>query len=168
MTLKVLINPLNIELTAEKGDILLTVIREGGVRIESLCGGKRDCGKCRVIHESGDIQVFSNAPQKFLSQKELDEGYQLACTTRLLGDCVFTIPTESIIDRPQILLSAKLAIEEPNPSSRKFLIDASPYVANPLLIPHRQPLPNPIPFTESVNLQANAGANISMINIMLM
>ncbi len=39
MTLKVLINPLNIELTAEKGDILLTVMREGGVRIESLCGG---------------------------------------------------------------------------------------------------------------------------------
>ncbi len=137
MTLKVLINPLNIELTAEKGDILLTVMREGGVRIESLCGGKRDCGKCRVIHESGDIQVFSNAPQKFLSQKELDEGYQLACTTRLLGDCVFTIPTESMIDRPQILLSAKLAIEEPNPSSRKYLIDASPYVANTLLIPHR-------------------------------
>ena len=137
MTLKVLINPLNIELIAEKGDILLTVMREGGVRIESLCGGKRDCGKCRVIHESGDIQVFSNAPHKFLSQKELDEGYKLACTTRLLSDCVFTIPTESRIDRPQILLRAKLAIDEPNPSSRKYLIDASPYVANSLLIPHR-------------------------------
>ncbi|MEE8354376.1 MAG: ASKHA domain-containing protein, partial [Candidatus Bathyarchaeia archaeon] len=137
MTLKVLINPLNVELTAEKGDILLTVMREGGVRIESLCGGKGICGKCRVIHESGEFQAFSDAPEKFLSQEELDEGYQLACRTRLLGDCVFTIPTESRIDRPQILLSAELSIEEPDPSSRKYLIEASPYVDNPLLIPHR-------------------------------
>ena len=137
MTLKVIINPLNVELTAEEGDVLLDVMREGGVRIESLCGGKGICGKCRVIHESGDIRVFSDAPQKFLSQEELDEGYQLACTTRLLGDCVFTIPTESRIDRPQILLSAELSIEEPDPSSRKYLIEASPYVDSPLLIPHR-------------------------------
>jgi uncharacterized 2Fe-2S/4Fe-4S cluster protein (DUF4445 family) len=137
VTLKVLINPLNVELTAEKGDTLLTVMREGGVRIESLCGGKGICGKCRVIHESGDIKVFSDAPQKFLSQEELDEGYQLACTTRLLGDCVFTIPTESRIDKPQILLSAELIIDEPDPSSRKYLIEASPFVDNPLLIPHR-------------------------------
>ena len=137
VTLKILINPLNVELTAEKGDTLLTVMREGGVRIESLCGGKGICGKCRVIQESGDIKVFSDAPQKFLSQEELDEGYQLACTTRLLGDCVFTIPTESRIDKPQILLSAELTLDEPDPSSRKYLIEASPYIDNPLLIPHR-------------------------------
>jgi uncharacterized 2Fe-2S/4Fe-4S cluster protein (DUF4445 family) len=137
LALKVLINPLNVELTAEKGDVLLDVMREGGVRIESLCGGKGICGKCRVIHESGEVQSFSDAPQKFLSKEELDEGYQLACTTRLLGDCVFTIPTESRIDRPQILLSAEFSIEEPAPSSRKYLLEASPYVDNPLLIPHR-------------------------------
>jgi uncharacterized 2Fe-2S/4Fe-4S cluster protein (DUF4445 family) len=137
LALKVLINPLNVELKAKKGDILLDVMREGGVRIEALCGGKGICGKCRVIHESGDIQEFSDATEKFLSHEELDEGYKLACTTRLLGDCVFTIPTESRIDRPQILLSAELSIEEPDPSSKKYLIEASPYVDNPLLIPHR-------------------------------
>jgi uncharacterized 2Fe-2S/4Fe-4S cluster protein (DUF4445 family) len=137
VTLKVLINPLNVELTAEKGDVLLTVMREGGVRIESLCGGKGICGKCRVIHENGEFQAFSDAPDKFLSQEELDEGYQLACRTRLLGDCVFTIPTESRIDKPQILLSAELTIEDPTPSSRKYLIESSPYVDNPLLILHR-------------------------------
>jgi uncharacterized 2Fe-2S/4Fe-4S cluster protein (DUF4445 family) len=137
LALKVLINPLNVELKAEKGDVLLDVMREGGVRIESLCGGKGICGKCRVIHESGDIQEFSDAAEKFLSQEELNEGYKLACTTRLLGDCVFTIPTESRIDSPQILLSAELSIDEPDPSSRKYLLEASPYVNNPLLIPHR-------------------------------
>jgi len=137
LALKVLINPLNVELKAEKGDVLLDVMREGGVRIESLCGGKGICGKCRVIHESGDIQEFSDAAEKFLSHEELDEGYKLACTTRLLGDCVFTIPTESRIDSPQILLSAELSIDEPDPSSRKYLLEASPYVDNPLLIPHR-------------------------------
>ena len=137
VTLKVLINPLNIELTAKRGDTLLTVMQEGGVRIESLCGGKGFCGKCRVIHESGDIKVFSDAPLKFLSHKELEEGYQLACTTRLLSDCVFTIPTESRINKPQILLSAELILDEPDPSSRKHLVAALPFVNNSLLIPHR-------------------------------
>jgi uncharacterized 2Fe-2S/4Fe-4S cluster protein (DUF4445 family) len=137
VALKVLINPLNVELRAMKGDVLLDVMRDGGVRIEALCGGKGICGKCRVIHESGDIQVFSDAHQKFLSQEELEEGYKLACTTRILGDCIFTLPTESRIDRPQILLSATLNIEKLDPSSKKYLLDSSPYVDNQLLIPHR-------------------------------
>jgi len=137
LTLKVLLNPLNLELKAERGDILLDVMREADVRIEALCGGKRICGKCRVIHERGEIDVFSNAPMKFLSQAELDEGYQLACTVRLLGDCTFTVPTESRIDRPKILLSAELVLDDPDPSSRKYLLESSPFKDSPLLIPHR-------------------------------
>jgi uncharacterized 2Fe-2S/4Fe-4S cluster protein (DUF4445 family) len=137
LVLKVLLNPLNLELEAEREDILLDVMRGGGVRIESLCGGKRICGKCRVILEEGEIKVESDAPKKFLSQEELDEGYHLACTVRLLEDCVFTIPTESRVDSPQILLSAELVIDEIDPSSRKYLLEASPYVDTPLMIPHR-------------------------------
>ncbi len=137
MALKVLINPLNIEIRAMKGDVLLDVMRDGGIRIESLCGGKGICGKCRVIHESGDVHVNSNAHQKFLSQEELDEGYKLACITKILGDCIFTLPTESRIDRPQILLSTTLNIEKPDSSSKKYLLESSPYVDNQLLIPHR-------------------------------
>jgi uncharacterized 2Fe-2S/4Fe-4S cluster protein (DUF4445 family) len=138
VTIKVLLNPINRDLEARPGDILLDVMREAGVRIESLCGGKGFCGKCKVVLESGDVEKISTTPDKFLSHEELDMGYYLACMVRLKGDCVFTIPAESRIDKPQILLSAELTIDRPDPSSRKYLVESSPLADGPLLIPRRR------------------------------
>ena len=138
MALKVYFKPINVEAEANSGDVLLDVMREAGIRIESLCGGKGQCGKCRVIHESGDLEKISRTPDKFLSQAELDEGYHLACMVRVLSDCVFTIPTESRIDRPKILISTSLVLEEKDPSTRKYLVDSSPFVDTNLLIPRKR------------------------------
>ncbi len=138
MSIRVLFDPINREARAERGDVLLNVMREAGIRIEALCGGKGQCGKCKVILERGQVEKISTIPDKFLSHEELEEGYRLACMTRILGDCVFTIPAESRIDSPQILLSAELVIDEPDTSTRKYLLEASPFVDTPLLIPHRR------------------------------
>jgi uncharacterized 2Fe-2S/4Fe-4S cluster protein (DUF4445 family) len=138
VALKVYFKPINVEAEANRGDVLLDVMRAAGIRIESLCGGKGQCGKCRVIHESGDLEKISKTPDKFLSQVELDEGYYLACMVRVLSDCVFTIPTESRIDRPKILISTSLVQEEKDPSTRKYLVDSSPFVDTDLLIPRKR------------------------------
>ena len=111
MTIKVLLDPINRELQAGRGEILLDVMREAGIRIESLCGGKGLCGKCKVILEKGRVEKRSTTPDKFLSQDELDAGYYLACMVRLVEDCTFTIPTESRIDSPKILLNAELSLD---------------------------------------------------------
>jgi uncharacterized 2Fe-2S/4Fe-4S cluster protein (DUF4445 family) len=138
LAIKVLLDPINRELQAERGDILLDVMREAGIRIESLCGGKGLCGKCKVILDKGRVEKRSTTPDKFLSQDELDAGYYLACMVRLVEDCTFTIPTESRIDSPKILLSAELTLDKLDPSSRKYILEASPFVDTPLLIPHRR------------------------------
>jgi uncharacterized 2Fe-2S/4Fe-4S cluster protein (DUF4445 family) len=138
LTIKVLLDPINRELQAEEGDILLDVMREAGVRIESLCGGKGLCGKCKVILDKGRVEKRSTTPDKFLSHEELEAGYYLACMVRLVEDCTFTIPTESRIDAPKILLSAELKLDELDPSSRKYLLETSPFVDTPLLIPRRR------------------------------
>jgi uncharacterized 2Fe-2S/4Fe-4S cluster protein (DUF4445 family) len=135
LVIKVFLNPINREIDAERGDNLLEVIREAGVRIESLCGGKGQCGKCKVILEEGEVKKISKAPDKFLSHDELEGGYYLACMVELLGDCIFTIPTESRIDDPKILLSAELSIGSPEPASRKYIIESSPFVDSLLFIP---------------------------------
>jgi len=57
---------------------------------------------------------------------------------RLMGDCVFTIPAESRIEKPKILMSAELEIEENDPSSRKYLLESSPLVDSPLLVSRRR------------------------------
>ena len=138
MAIKVLFNPINRVAEARKGDVLLDIMREAGIRIESLCGGKGLCGKCKVVHESGDIKKISRTPDKFLSHDELAGGYYLACMVRLLGDCVFTIPAESRIDNPKILLSAELAIDKPEPSTSKYLLESAPPADTLLLIPQRR------------------------------
>ncbi len=55
MSLRVFFNPINREIFAEKGDTLLDRMREEGVHIEAICGGKGFCGKCKVILEKGKV-----------------------------------------------------------------------------------------------------------------
>lgn len=138
MAVKVLLNPINRVLEARPGDILLNIMRDAGVRMESLCGGKGLCGKCKVILESGEVEKISKTPDKFLSHEELAGGYYLACMVRLKGDCVFTIPAESRIEKPKILVSAELSIERKDPSSRKYHLESSPLVDTPLLVNRRR------------------------------
>lgn len=121
--IRVLLNPINHELSAEVGDILLDRMREEGIHIESLCGGKGLCGKCKVILEKGRVEKRSIGSDKLLSMEEIEQGYYLACMVRLIEDCTFTIPTESRIENPKILLSAELEIPEIKTSTSKYLVE---------------------------------------------
>ncbi len=137
MTIRVLFNPINRQITAEKGDNLLDRMREEGVRIEALCGGKGLCGKCKVILEQGNVKKKSTTPDKFLSHTEIEQGYHLACMVQLIEDCVFTIPTESRIEDPKILLSSKLELEHLNPASKKYLAEPTGKPRTSLLLSRR-------------------------------
>ncbi len=103
MPIKIIFNPIEKVVEAEKGDNLLDVMRRGDIRIESLCGGKGECGKCKVILEKGKIKKKSSLPDKLLHPNEIRENYYLACMVTVLEDCVFTIPVESRIESPKIL-----------------------------------------------------------------
>ncbi|HUS79599.1 MAG TPA: ASKHA domain-containing protein [Patescibacteria group bacterium] len=138
MTVKVLFNPINREVETETGEVLLDVMRNAGIRIESLCGGQGICGKCKVILERGDVDKFSNFHENMLSQRELDGGYLLACKVRLLGDSVFTIPVESRIDQPSILISAELTIDNPDPAVGKYLVELESPGKTSSLFPRRR------------------------------
>lgn len=74
-----------ISLTADEGSNLLEVLRNGGILIQSPCGGKRSCGKCRVKVIKGleENQIFNN---RHLSREEYDMGIRLACDIELSTD----------------------------------------------------------------------------------
>jgi uncharacterized 2Fe-2S/4Fe-4S cluster protein (DUF4445 family) len=122
---------------AEKGDNLLEKMREEDIRIEALCGGKGQCGKCKVILDSGRVKKKSTTPDKFLSPEELEQGYYLACMVELLEDCEFTIPAESRIENPKILLSSKMELPEPKTAIKKFLIEPMKKTSTSLLLQSR-------------------------------
>ena len=78
-------------------------VAEEGVTLSSVlapthsvgmpCGGRKSCGKCKVI-ATGSLSELSKEELKFLSSDEISGGIRLACCTVVKGDCQVT----SILD----------------------------------------------------------------------
>ncbi len=98
------------------GHTVLDAIREAGIQFEAICGGKAQCGKCRVIRIKGDCSEDQDICCQCLSPGERRQGYKLACITKVWSDAEFTIPVESRIDQPQILLTSEVRDLELKPA----------------------------------------------------
>lgn len=123
---KIFFDPMSKEIEVKRGALLLDAIREAGIRIESICGGKGECGKCRVILNKGEVSRLSTKSEKFLSPQEISEGYRLACQIRVLGDSEFTVPVESLVVSPKILISTEMVIDRLDPASKRYLVTLLP------------------------------------------
>jgi uncharacterized 2Fe-2S/4Fe-4S cluster protein (DUF4445 family) len=83
---------------------LLQMARALDIPIQSSCGGKRKCGKCKVIieHIQGEIPAPSEREKKVLGRL-IEKGCRLACETVLTCGVHIRIPDESLIQEPVIL-----------------------------------------------------------------
>ena len=54
--------------------------------LESPCGGKGKCGKCKLIVEEGNVSEVTDQEKRLLSEVELDRGVRLACLTYPKGE----------------------------------------------------------------------------------
>ncbi len=119
-TFSVLIRPLDRLVTTEEGTLFLDLIRREGIHVENICGGQGVCGKCRVILEEGE---FGEDPGKArLLESERQKGYRLACRSRIIGDCRVTIPVESRVECPQILLPEYFLHGETRPLVKRYQV----------------------------------------------
>lgn len=82
---------------AALGQDLLSVARGLGVEIESQCGGKGTCLKCRVRIESAadSVSAPAEAESRALSAEAIAAGMRLACQTRVAGNARVFVPEES-------------------------------------------------------------------------
>ncbi len=124
-SVKIIFNPMDKVIEVERGSIMLDAIREAGINIRSICGGEGECGTCKIILNRGEVSDVSTKYTEWLSPEQKAENYYLACQIRVLSDCEVTIPVESRIAKPKILLSTEMKFESPNPESRKYLVDLS-------------------------------------------
>lgn len=76
---------------APEGTTIFNAANWAGLAIDSTCGGRGTCGKCKVRVLKGNAPV-READRKFLSPSELDEGWRLSCRAVLHSDCVVDIP----------------------------------------------------------------------------
>ncbi len=89
------------------GTTVLGAARELGVDIDSVCGGRGICGRCKCLVAEGEFAKFSirsdashlnpiTEPEKRFSRREaLQPGFRLTCHATLKGDVVIDVPASS-------------------------------------------------------------------------
>jgi uncharacterized 2Fe-2S/4Fe-4S cluster protein (DUF4445 family) len=93
--------PQNLTTHVPEGTTLFNAANWAGLPIDSTCGGRGTCGKCKVRLLAGAIGV-SNADRRFLSEADLAAGWRLSCRA------VARAATEA--DVPRLMTSPKAAL----------------------------------------------------------
>ncbi len=83
--------------SAAAGQDLLSVARSLGVEIESACGGKGICKKCRLHRESApeSLSAPTAVEEQALGAAALAAGTRLACQAHVAGDVRVFVPEQS-------------------------------------------------------------------------
>ena len=138
MKCKVVFQPFGRRGYVERGKNLLEAARHLGVDIDSLCGGRQNCGKCRVRIEEGsfpkegldstrnNLSPFTSEEGKSIEVEEASLGYRLACAARLQGDVMVFVPEESRGGKQVICKAPRDMGIEINPGVKGYHLKLTP------------------------------------------
>jgi uncharacterized 2Fe-2S/4Fe-4S cluster protein (DUF4445 family) len=120
------------------GSTVLDAARKLGAGVESVCGGKGLCGKCKIRIEEGYFPKYrirsaiasthtkSQANGKFINKTQLRRGYRLACQTLIHGDIVVFVPEESRKGQQVVRKEATARKIKLNPAVKKYYVELQP------------------------------------------
>ena len=138
MKCKVIFQPSGRRGYVDEGKNLLQAAQDMGVDIESLCGGRQSCGKCRVWIEEGsfpkdrihsarnNLSPLTSEEGKCIEAEEVSLGYRLACVARLQGDVVVFVPEESRGGKQVICKAPRDMGIEINPAVKGYNLELTP------------------------------------------
>jgi uncharacterized 2Fe-2S/4Fe-4S cluster protein (DUF4445 family) len=123
-----------------EGTTLLDAARQLGVDVDSICGGRQTCGKCKVIVESGHFAKYSitSAEDHVTPMGEDEAGYferrapniklananiRLSCATCITGDVLVTVPPESTLRKQVVRKGASDKPIEIDPILRQVFVE---------------------------------------------
>jgi uncharacterized 2Fe-2S/4Fe-4S cluster protein (DUF4445 family) len=123
MSVSVRFYPKGTTVEVEPGSTLLEAAFLAGVEVNSACGGKGTCGRCRMI-VSGDM---GSKQTNLILPGDWEMGYRLACMTKIMGDTVAYVPEESQLNEMQILETYfGSRIDEMSPLSSAVYVELQP------------------------------------------
>ncbi len=135
---KVVFQPSGVRGEVEDGATVLDAARKLGAGVESICGGKGICGKCKIRIEEGyfpkyrirsaiaSIKTKSRANEKFLNKLQIKRGYRLACQTMIHGDIVVFVPEESRKGQQVVRKEATAREIKLQPAVKKYYVELKP------------------------------------------
>ena len=109
------------------GTTVLGAARELGVDIDSVCGGRGICGRCKCLVAEGEFAKFGirsdaahlnpiTKPEKrFSRREELQPGFRLTCHATLQDDVVIDVPASSQVHHQVIRKDYESRYNEVNP-----------------------------------------------------
>ncbi|PKN68229.1 MAG: ferredoxin [Deltaproteobacteria bacterium HGW-Deltaproteobacteria-15] len=133
---KIIFQPAGRRGEVETGISIIEASRRLGVDIESLCGEKRVCGKCRVRIEEGFFEKYGISSTgehaspwqeeegKFITPSERKEGFRLGCCARVEGEMLVFVPEESRAGKQVVSKAARDIPIEWNPAVKCFYVEA--------------------------------------------
>ncbi|WP_246637714.1 ASKHA domain-containing protein [Crassaminicella profunda] len=87
-------------------ETVLEALNKEGILVYAPCGGKGDCGKCK-IKIKGQISPITKEERKILTKEEIYKGIRLACKTYLYGQAEAEILEEQFTNESKGKLGAK-------------------------------------------------------------
>lgn len=119
---KVIFRPQGKEIQCEAGEKLLDVARKADIFIDAPCNGSKTCGKCKVKLLEGKCDTEKTV---HISDEEWEQGYVLACVTKITDDLVIEVPSKlsSSMHGMKIEGSNKQVDQKLFERGRKFLED---------------------------------------------
>jgi uncharacterized 2Fe-2S/4Fe-4S cluster protein (DUF4445 family) len=103
-TYKVIFLPEKKEIEVEEGTTLQEAAEKAEVSINSLCGGEGLCGECRVQIINGKAQPDKHT-LGFLTGEEIEQGFVLACQTKVMDNLTVMVPAKSRAEQEKILMA---------------------------------------------------------------
>ena len=140
---RVIFQPMGARADVEDGTTLRSAARSIGVAIDSICGERATCGKCKVIVQNGEFthdnlvsdiahlsppnageQAYWERRRKGLrAQGEDPDAFRLSCQACVHGDVVVRVPETSQAVQQVVRKSARARAVEVRPSLRKLYVE---------------------------------------------
>lgn len=109
--MEIVFQPYGKRVRVEKGTTIMEAAVAAGIPLETVCGGKGICGKCKVKLIKG----------RSLGG-EIQEGLMLACLTRIISNAVIEVPASTRLLQQKILVGGTEIKIPLNPNVRKLYL----------------------------------------------
>lgn len=141
------------ELSAEKGQNLLQLLRKSNIEINSTCNGNGTCGKCKVKILSGHLTAASQNEVKILSSAVVEEGYRFSCG--------YSVEADTEILLKQTGSQAQIVVE-----GRQRQIELSPIVSKEFVTLEKPALSDQTADFERVSGSLKVSQNLELIRML--
>lgn len=121
-----------------RGTNIVEASRLLGVDIETLCGEKKVCGKCKVRIEEGVFEKYGIVSQrshvspwqeeeaKHINPADREKGYRLGCMAKIEGDILVFVPEESRAGKQVVSKAARAIAIKHDPAVKQYVLTLTP------------------------------------------